>query len=185
MCNKHTYFRSGIFIILFFWAPFAFAQNSLQKKILDQINNYRHRYALNRLVWDETIAKASTHHAKWLSISHVRSHEETFDVKGIRTLETLQDRFDYYHCEAFNENITWVPNIAYIGLNNLTTEEIETELAKNAVDTWINSPGHRLNMLVKTNNTIIGAIGIGAVMYADSTTYAIVMNVGVPTAIKK
>jgi hypothetical protein len=40
-------------------------------------------------------------------------------------------------------------------------------------------------MLVKTNNTIIGAIGIGAVMYADSTTYAIVMNVGVPTAIKK
>jgi len=185
MCNKHTYFRSSIFIILFFWAPFAFAQNSLQKKILDQINNYRHGYALNRLVWDETIAKASSHHAKWLSISHVRSHEETIDVKGIRTLETLQDRFDYYHCEGFNENITWIPNIAYIGLNNLTTEEIETELAKNAVDTWINSPGHRTNMLVKTNNTIIGAIGIGVAMYPDSTAYAIVMNVGFPTTLKK
>ena len=183
--NTRNFLSILLFFFLFICSNKLIAQNSLQKKILDQINNYRHGYALNRLVWDETIAKASTHHAKWLSISHVRSHEETFDVKGIRTLETLLDRFNYYHCEAFNENITWVPNIAYIGLNNLTTEEIETELAKNAVDTWINSPGHRTNMLVKTNNTIIGAIGIGVAMYPDSTAYAIVMNVGFPTTLKK
>lgn len=144
---------------------------------------YNFRNKLDKLIWDQNITNAASHHARWLAKSEIKSHIESKNVLGIKTLKDLQDRFDYYKCYAFCENIVWIPNEGYYGDNVLTPLEMVNKMAASAVESWINSKAHRANMLSKIDGK--GAIGIGISIYADSTLYAIVMNIGFPSDFKK
>ena len=121
----------------------SWSQSKIEKLVIGHINKFRLENCLDTAEYSAKLSMASRHHAKWMSLSGILSHDETVEVKGLKRLEKPLDRMIAYGCwenefKACNENTTFS-----IGM---TTDE---EVAAQIFGGWKNSPPHRANMLVQ------------------------------------
>lgn len=125
---------------------------AIEQKIFDLTNNERTSRGLKALRWSDTLANAARAHSKDMATRDYFSHDTP---EGKTTL----DRFGYGA-----ENIHMMPTgnvegYGYVGRNS-------DDLAEAIVDSWMNSPGHRANIL----NGDLDTLGVG-VAYDGSLYY--------------
>ena len=109
---------------------FSIAKDEIGKKCLELTNQFRAKNKLPPLKWDDSIWKISLTHSKNMGEGKV-----PFGHKG------------------FNERIKQFPFHYSLACENVFMCQgySEYSIAENAVNGWINSPGHRKNLLSNTN----------------------------------
>jgi len=147
--------------------PQLVTSNSIEQVILQYTNNERRNYGLNPLKWDSQLAAMARYHSTDMGTNHYYSH---VSLSG----ESQKDRLIKYGFYSRSdvggaaENINYMPigNIANIGIVTNDAESIGAAMVKS----WMNSPGHRGNIL-DPNNDLIG-IGV----YCDGNVYYATQN---------
>ena len=109
---------------------FSTVKDEIGKKCLELTNQFRAKNKLAPLKWDDSIWKISLTHSKNMGDGKV-----PFGHKG------------------FNERIKQFPFHFNLACENVFMCQgySEYSIAENAVNGWINSPGHRKNLLSNTN----------------------------------
>jgi uncharacterized protein YkwD len=109
---------------------FSTVKDDIGKKCLELTNQFRAKNKLPPLKWDDSIWKISLTHSKNMGDGKV-----PFGHKG------------------FNERIKQFPFHFSLACENVFMCQgySEYSIAENAVNGWINSPGHRKNLLSNTN----------------------------------
>ena len=109
---------------------FSTVKDEIGKKCLELTNQFRAKNKLPPLKWDDSIWKISLTHSKNMGDGKV-----PFGHKG------------------FNERIKQFPFHFSLACENVFMCQgySEYSIAENAVNGWINSPGHRKNLLSNTN----------------------------------
>ena len=113
---------------------FGTSKDEIGKKCLELTNQFRAKNHLPPLKWDDSIWKISLTHSKNMGDGKV-----PFGHKG------------------FNERIKQFPFHYTLACENVFMCQgySEYSIAENAVNGWINSPGHRKNLLSNTNSCAI------------------------------
>ena len=113
---------------------FSTVKDEIGKKCLELTNQFRAKNKLAPLKWDDSIWKISLTHSKNMGDGKV-----PFGHKG------------------FNERIKQFPFHFSLACENVFMCQgySEYSIAENAVNGWINSPGHRKNLLSNTNSCAI------------------------------
>jgi len=125
----------------------------LARRIHAQINVNRKKHGLQSLVWNDTLTRIAAKHSRDMANRSYLGHDSP---EG----RTFSDRYqqDGYSCEIRIGNLihAGAENIALSRLYNSMTTENDTayynwntvqEIALKTVDGWMNSPGHRKNIL--------------------------------------
>ena len=129
----------GATLLAFFFAPASFAAQKLsdnERILFDAANNERAERSLPALQWDESLAAAARKHARRMAFYNILEHQLSGEPDLKARLTEAGARFS-----MIAENIAVAPN----------SETIHTG--------WMNSPGHRGNIL----NPRLTAVGIAAV----------------------
>jgi len=125
----------------------------LAKRIHAQINEKRKRHGLKRLAWNDTLSRIAIKHSRDMANRNYLSHDSP-EGKGF----SYRYQQAGYSCEIRVGMVvyTGAENIALSHLyNSMKTENgiayydwnSAQEIARRAVDGWMNSPGHRENIL--------------------------------------
>lgn len=130
--------------------------NTAQLELLihQMVNGQRSKYGLPQLTWDERLASIARTHsedmAKLNYFSHTNQAGEGPSVRAARQGYVCRKDYGSYYRLGIAENIFqgWLySSITYFGpvpvKNWLSIEEI----AQQVVDEWMDSPGHRSNIL--------------------------------------
>jgi len=120
---------------------------SLEKQIHEQINQIRQSNGLNSLVFDSKVASIARTHSQDMIDNNYFDHTAPNGV-------TTQNRFfdAHYPCFPIGENIEEI---------NLENQDI---LSTDIVNTWMNSPEHKTNIL----ESIYSSEGIGISISGDN-----------------
>lgn len=125
----------------------------LARRIHVQINEKRKRHGLKTLVWNDALSRIATKHSRDMASRNYLSHD-TPEGKGF----SYRYQQGGYSCEIRVGMVvyTGAENIALSHLyNSMKTENgiayynwnSAQEIARRTVDGWMNSPGHRENIL--------------------------------------
>lgn len=127
----------------------------VEREIHEEVNHRRSERGLDPLDWDQTVASVSRAHSKDMADRGYFAHTNP-DGEG---------PFDRYRsvgggCHAYGENIamTWVGQPVETEGGDVVSYETDDELAAGLVEQWMNSPGHRENMLSEDWQT--GGVGV-------------------------
>jgi len=129
----------GVTLLAIFLVPASFAAQKLsdnERILFDAANNERAERSLPALHWDESLAAAARKHAHRMAFYNILEHQLSGEPDLKARLTEAGARFS-----MIAENIAVAPN----------SETIHTG--------WMNSPGHRGNIL----NPRLTAVGIAAV----------------------
>ena len=150
-------------------------KNELERQVHELTNQYRIQNGLDALFFDDSLAKVARGHSQDMANRNYFSHDspEGVDPTGRANL------YDY-KCEKIVGFLMYIGIAENIFQNNLydvvwhtgdipTSYEWNTldEIAQTTVDGWIDSPGHRQNILTKT----FDRQGIGVAIAADDKVY--------------
>jgi uncharacterized protein YkwD len=116
-------------------------ETSIEQLIIQYTNSERSNYGLSLVVPDSRLMNAARHQAKNMADRDTLSH-----VLNYADLPSVQDRLSYYGYPFW----TYGENIAY-----------GRDTAHEVVADWMNSPGHRQNVL----NSAFTEIGVGVAYY--------------------
>lgn len=119
--------------------------NELEKSVFAQVNQYRQSQYLPALKWDNNIAQQARIHAQKMA-----SGEATFSHDGFQ--ERVQVILQQIPLKSAAENLA--NNFGY------------SNPGEQAVEGWINSPGHQKNMIGDYDLT-----GIGVAKNSEGTYY--------------
>lgn len=134
MKKIHSIIAAFIMVLPFIMTSHAHAANEqMANEILGYINHYRIQHGLSRLTMDPVLSQEATRHSHDMAI-----HATPFGHNGFNT------RMNHLH-QHLPQSTSGAENVAY----NYKT-------AKIVVDGWINSPGHRQNLMGHYNLTGIG-----------------------------
>eukprot|EP00397_Hematodinium_sp_SG-2012_P037314 GEMP01040421.1.p1 GENE.GEMP01040421.1~~GEMP01040421.1.p1 ORF type:complete len:512 (+),score=139.02 GEMP01040421.1:113-1648(+) len=114
----------------------------LGRVCLDRTNIFRGEHGMVPLKWNEPMYEIAREHAQQMADGVMPFSHEGFSRRA--------DRFPFYHMSAA-ENIAWNAGVA--------------SPADVAVTGWINSPGHRKNLLSNSNLCAIGVHIAGGRVY--------------------
>ncbi len=129
---------------------------SVEKAIYNKVNEERAKVGAKELTYNDTMQKYARIKSKDMGDNNYFSHE---DLKG--NLITTQMKNDGVSYKA------WGENIAYIG-GNASVDS----LAEQFMNNWMNSSGHRANILSTNFSSIgIGVYKIGDKVYATQEFY--------------
>lgn len=129
---------------------------SVEKAIYNKVNEERAKVGAKELTYNDTMQKYARIKSKDMGDNNYFSHE---DLKG--NLITTQMKNDGVSYKA------WGENIAYIG-GNASADS----LAEQFMNNWMNSSGHRANILSTNFSSIgIGVYKIGDKVYATQEFY--------------
>jgi len=120
--------------------------NSLECRVHDSVNTERHSHGLKKLLWNESLADEARRHAA--NMAHRQFFSHTDPTRG-----DLAERLD-------RAGIAW----------NRCSENIYKEKgirdpAADVVTAWMNSPGHRKNLM----DLWMVEAGVGVAMQPDGT----------------
>ncbi|MCI9070551.1 MAG: hypothetical protein HFJ13_08055 [Clostridium sp.] len=128
----------------------------VENEIFNIVNKERINAGLPTLVYNSTMKKYARIKSKDMGDNNYFSHE---DLNG--NLITVQMKNDGVSYRAWGENIAWIS-----GTFNAT------EIATRFMNNWMNSAGHRANILSDNFNEIgIGVYKIGNKIYATQEFY--------------
>jgi len=114
-----------------------------EHRVLDLTNEYRAEYGLSPLIWDETLANAARLHSNDMADNNFMAHEGSDG-------STIGERITH-------AGWTW-----RLVRENVAVGQDSPEMV---VDGWINSPGHRKNILCE--DIIYLGVGFYFLMYSD------------------
>ena len=131
----------------------AIAPTDLAKRIHAQINERREKHGLRSLSWNDSLSRVALKHSRDMANRNYLGHDTP---EGI----SFSDRYrqDGYSCEIRigNQVHAGAENLALGRLfNSMSTRNgvadyhwnSVQQIALNTVDGWMNSPGHRENIL--------------------------------------
>jgi uncharacterized protein YkwD len=110
------------------------ADKQLNQEIFNLVNDYRNSIGLQSLKWVDIIAKESEKHSRNMASKQVTFGHDGFDGRSDRIMKQIK------RANASAENV------AYTSSND----------AKNVVEMWLNSKGHKKNIEGNYNLTGIG-----------------------------
>jgi uncharacterized protein YkwD len=126
---------------------------ALANRIHAQINEQRKKHGLQSLAWNDALSRIAAKHSRDMANRNYLGHDSP---EG----KTFSHRYQQegYSCEIRIGNLIYAgaENIALSRLYNSTTTENNIayynwnsaqEIARKTVDGWMNSPGHRKNIL--------------------------------------
>ncbi|AJW71755.1 CAP domain-containing protein [Nitrosopumilus adriaticus] len=147
----------------------------LERQVHLLTNQYRIEHGLSQLTWDDNLANIARHHSQDMAIRNYFSHD-TPEGKDPTDRATSQG----YHCQKRVGNLIYSGIAENIFQNNLYdtvwyTNGIPSsydwnnldELATSTVDGWMDSPGHRENILT----AMYDKEGIGVEISSDDKVY--------------
>ena len=147
----------------------------LEKQVHELTNQYRIQNGLSSLLLDEELSKVSRGHSQDMALRDYFSHHTPEGTDPTGRGESLG-----YKCEKIIGNLIYTGIAENIFQNNLydvvwytgnipTSYEWNTldEIALTTVDGWMDSPGHRENILTKT----FDREGIGVEIGLDDKVY--------------
>lgn len=138
--------------------PHISANPQLEAELLAETNAARARNGLGPLMMDESLALAARHHAQEMASLGYLAHESPSD--GIRNLSQRLNRSGAM-MEAAAENLAFLQHVP--------------DLAVATVQGWLDSPGHRTNLLGQYN-----LVGFGSAQ-TDSGGHYVVQVLGLQT----
>ena len=129
---------------------------SVERAIYNKVNEERAKVGATTLTYNDTMQKYARIKSKDMGDNNYFSHE---DLNGnLITTQMKNDGVSYK---------TWGENIAYIG-GNVSADS----LAEQFMNNWMNSSGHRANILSNNFSSIgIGVYKIGDKVYATQEFY--------------
>jgi hypothetical protein len=132
--------------------------------ILKEINTFRKGQGLTQAILKPGQCKAAQLQAEWIATTGINEHIQTQPVNGKPLLKMPWDRGDFYGVTVVAENLFEVP---------------KSITAKQVVDGWINSPGHKLNMMYGVPSELECHVGIAIVpIKSNSNDVIIVLVIG-------
>jgi len=149
-------------------------KNSLiEQYILDYTNIERSSYGLDELILDSKLSQISQAHSDDMVendyFSHVNLDGETPTDRAIAAdYNVVKYLGDGYYATGIGENIAKMPTGNVIGIGYVSDDA--ESIAKAIVDAWMDSPGHRANIL----NSQYTNMGIGVSF--DGTYYVATQN---------
>lgn len=145
-------------------------RSRIEHEIHREINTIRRNRGLPPLSWDDSLHTIARYHSRQMATENFFAHTSPSG----QTMEDRYKKFGYY-CEVTitgDRYSTGGENIAktfhhrnVIGYGRLTTEQ---EVAEGLVEQWMDSDGHRENILKPYWNNE----GIGVHLTADNAVYA-------------
>jgi len=133
-------------------------ESELERKVHDKTNQYRTQNGLQPLVWDDSLSDVARNHSKDMALRNYFSHD-TPEGKD----PTYRANLHGYKCEKIVGHLMYIGIAENIFQNNLAhtiwyTAGIPTshdwnsidDIAQSTVDGWMNSLGHRKNILSET-----------------------------------
>ncbi len=136
---------------------------AVAKQITDRTNQFRAKHDLKPVVRNKTLAEAATKYGEYLAEKALFGHEA-----GGTTPAQRVKAVGYDYC-AVRENLAY--HFSPFGYQS-------AKLAEAAVTDWINSPGHRANLLAAG----VTETGVGVVHDADSGRYFSVQLFALPSS---
>ena len=150
-------------------------KSKLEKQVHELTNQYRIQNGLDALSWDDKLSNVARSHSEDMASRNYFAHE-TLEGKNPTDRGVSQG----YTCQKVIGMLIYSGIAENIFQNNLydrvwTTNGIPTsyewntldELASSTVDGWMDSPGHRKNILTET----IDKEGIGVAIASDDKVY--------------
>ncbi|SIR72729.1 Uncharacterized conserved protein YkwD, contains CAP (CSP/antigen 5/PR1) domain [Haladaptatus litoreus] len=127
-------------------------EECVERRIHEQINNIRTERGLQSLGYNNQLGEAADYHSQDMIDKSYFSHTAPDG-------ETVGDRYRKFEisCQAWGENI----------LYNYASDESAASAAQTSVEQWMQSDGHRQNILSETWATE----GIGAQVAFDGRLY--------------
>ncbi len=148
--------------------------STLEKRIHELVNEERKKHELAPLKWDNKLAMIARKHSQDMAINnyfdHINLRGEDPTKRGLKEGYTCYKNYGSYYTEGIAENIfqnnlyasvTYVNGISIYDYNSLE------EIAKSTVEGWMESPGHRSNILNKNYDRE----GIGVAISNDDKVY--------------
>ena len=134
--------------------------SALEKRVHELVNDYREQNSLQKLSWDEDLASIARNYSETLSrmgyLSHTGPRGGNFSTRYAQAGYNCSIQTTSGYTYFGGENLFY---ISYFGGDNQTAYE--------TVDSWMNSPGHRSNIL----SGIWGREGIGAYISENGKVY--------------
>jgi uncharacterized protein YkwD/uncharacterized protein YegL len=118
-------------------------------------NVERKKFNLKQFQYHNKLRQTATFHSEQMTIHNFFSHENVFDT----SCKTLKDRIGFVKDNDFKGFMSWGENISYQGKEPF--DYSYREFAKIVIEGWMNSPGHRANIL----NPDFEYLGCGCAKY--------------------
>lgn len=149
-------------------------RKELEKRIHELVNEERSQRGLNKLSWDSDLAEIARKHSRDMAknnyFSHTNLEGQGPTERGEEAGYYCRKDFGSYYTEGIGENIfqNWLyDSITYFnGVPSYDWNSME-EIAQSTVQGWMNSPGHRKNILDSTYDSE----GIGVTISSDDKVY--------------
>jgi uncharacterized protein YkwD len=145
----------------------------LERQIHKLINNERKQYGLHPLAWDDTLARIARHHSSDMSTRKFFSHESPeghdfsyrFRQEGYRcSIPVGSTR--YLGAENIFQNYLF-DSVIRVNGDVIYNWDSKEKIAETTVQGWMNSPGHRKNILTPYWSNE----GIGVAVSPDGKIY--------------
>ncbi len=144
--------------------------NILESRIHDLINEKRRQKGLSSLRYDSKLAYIAQKHSQDMAnknfFDHINPNGEDPTARGLKSgYRCYKDYGSYYEeglAENFFQNNLYDSVTYYNGIPSYDWNTLE-EIAQSTVNGWMNSPGHRQNILTSTYDKE----GIGVVISSD------------------
>ncbi|HLC86995.1 MAG TPA: CAP domain-containing protein [Candidatus Nanoarchaeia archaeon] len=148
--------------------------SDLERDIHDLINQERRNKGLRSLSFDLRLSDIARDHSKDMSQNNFFEHinlrgQDPTDRASAKGYYCRKDFGDYY-MEGIAENLfqnNLYDSITYINLIPFHDWNTQSEIAESTVQGWMNSPGHRQNILTADYDSE----GIGVVISYDDKVY--------------
>jgi hypothetical protein len=134
--------------------------------VVSEINKFRLTQGVKAAKLDPDQAKAAQAQADWIATTGLFQHSQTRAANGLPLLPEPWDRGNYFGATVVAENIYGVA---------------KSSSAAYVVEGWIESPGHRKNLLYRVGDQpeLECRVGIGiAQLKSDPTKIIVVMVIG-------
>jgi len=152
----------------------AASARKMEDLVHQSINQQRQDHGLGPLAYDIGLADIARNHSADMAELDYFAHqnpagEEPTD-RGVRQGYDCRKEYGTHYTYGIAENLFqgWLySSITYLGLSEHKNWKSTREIVEDAVTGWMNSPGHRANIL----NEAYGLEGIGIVIAANDKVY--------------
>lgn len=148
--------------------------SSLEKKIHVLVNHERQKQGLQPLAWDDSLAAIARTHSKDMTARNYFAHDspEGYDFsyrykQASYACNVRVDRTIYMGAENLAQNNLYNSVTTMNGVPTSYDWNSEDKLAESTVQGWMNSPGHRKNILTPH----FKSEGIGIFIAPDDKVY--------------
>jgi len=140
---------------------------NIEQLVFEEINRIRKAHGLNELKWDDRLARIAREHSVDMAVNDYFSHDnlrgEGPNERAIKAGINIKKQVGLSIRIGIGENIAKIPKGLVQKYGFVWSPE---SVAKAAVDGWMNSPLHRMNILDRAyTHTGIGVACLGGVCY--------------------